>query len=137
MTQGGYAVVLADIDLGDVLWSMVVFFFMVVYFLILFNVLFDLFRSHDVSGWAKAIWVLALLVFPLVTLLIYLIVRGGGMAQRSLDAQKKAQSDFDEYVRSTAGGGDPAAQIAKAKELLDSGAIDQSEFDAIKAKALS
>lgn len=129
--------VLADINFGQLLWSMVVIFFMVVYFMILFSVLIDLFRSHDLGGWAKALWVIAILVFPFLSILVYLIVRGSSMGKRSMQAQQEAQKDFDSYVQSVAGSGTSAAdQIAKAKQLLDDGAISQEEFDALKKSAI-
>lgn len=130
--------VLADINFGQLLWSMVVIFFMVVYFMILFSVLIDLFRSHDLSGWAKALWVIAILVFPFLSILIYLIARGSSMGKRSMQAQQEAQKEFDSYVQSVAGSGTSAAdQIAKAKQLLDDGAITQEEYDALKQSAIS
>lgn len=129
--------ILADINFGQLLWSIVVIFFMIVYFMMLFSVLADLFRSHDLSGWAKALWVIALLIFPFLALLLYLIVRGSSMGKRALEAQKDAQKDFDAYVQSAAGSGaSPTEEIAKAKDLLDAGTISQDEFDAIKARAL-
>ncbi len=129
---------LADVSLGDLLWSIIVIFFFFMYLMMLFSVIADLFRNHDMSGWIKALWVLALLFFPLISLLIYLIVHSGGMARRQAAQMAEAQKQMDEYVRQTAGGaGSPTEQIAKAKELLDSGAISQAEFDAIKAKALA
>jgi ABC-type multidrug transport system fused ATPase/permease subunit len=121
---------------GDVLWSIVIVFFMVIYFMMLFGVIMDLFRDHELSGWAKALWVLALLAFPLLSLLIYLIARGGGMAQRSAKAHQAAQQQMDDYVKKTASAANPSEQIAQAKKLLDDGAISQQEFDALKQKAL-
>lgn len=129
--------ILAEIDGGNVFWSMVAFFFMVVYFLILFQVLFDLFRDHELSGWWKAVWILFLFLIPMFTLLAYLIIRGPSMSKRALAAQKEAQKDFDSYVQDTVGAGDPASQIAKAHDLLEKGAISQEEFDTLKAKALA
>lgn len=128
--------ILADLGLGDVLWSIIVVFFFVVFLLILFNILTDLFMSHDISGVGKAVWVIFLLIFPPLTALVYLIVRGGGMAKRRMEAQKQAQSEFDDYVRQTAGSEGPADQIAKAKQLHDSGAISDAEYEQLKAKAL-
>ena len=126
--------VLATVGLGEILWTTLVIFFMVTYFMILFSILGDLFRDHETKGLTKALWVIGLVVLPFLTALVYLIARGNGMAQRSMKAQSEAQQAFDDYVRQAAGGS--AAEIAKAKELLDSGAISQAEFDAIKAKAL-
>ncbi len=129
---------LADISLGDLLWTTIAIFFAVIYFMILFSVLGDLFRDHDTSGWAKFFWVLFFIIAPFLGVLIYLIVRGGGMAERSMAAQAAAQKQFNQYVQDVAGSsGNPAEQIAQAKQLLDAGTISQQEFDAIKAKALA
>ncbi|HRW40247.1 MAG TPA: SHOCT domain-containing protein [Microthrixaceae bacterium] len=128
--------ILADVNLGEILWTTLVIFFMVMYFMILFSILGDLFRDHDTSGWGKAAWVLFLVIAPFLTALVYLIARGNGMAKRSMAAQADAQKQFNEYVQSVAGSGSPTEQIAQAKQLLDSGAIDQAEFDRLKAKAL-
>ena len=128
--------ILATVNLGEILWTTLVIFFMVMYFMILFSILGDLFRDHDTSGWGKAAWVLFLVIAPFLTALIYLIARGNGMAKRSMAAQADAQKQFNEYVQSVAGSGSPSDQIAQAKQLLDSGAIDQAEFDRLKAKAL-
>ncbi|MFN8040125.1 MAG: SHOCT domain-containing protein [Acidimicrobiales bacterium] len=128
---------LADISLGDILWSMIVFFFFFIWIMILFQVFGDLFRDHEESGAKKVLWVLFVIITPFLGVLIYLIVRGQGMAQRQQAAAVQAQKDFNAYVQDVAGsGGSAADQIAKAKELLDSGAIDQAEYDRLKAKAL-
>lgn len=125
---------LATYGLGEALWTVFVIFFLVIFLMILFSIFGDLFRDHEMSGFAKAIWVLALILFTPLAALIYLIVRGGGMAKRAQAAQAEAQQQFDDYVKQTAGGS--AAEIAKAKELLDAGTISQEEFDSIKSKAL-
>jgi len=117
------------------LWSLIVIFFMVVYFIMLFTVIIDVFRRHDASGGKKALWLIFLFFFPFLGLIVYLIVNGDGIAQRHAASNQKAQQDFDAYVRNAASGGS-ADQIAKAKELLDGGAITQDEFDKIKAQAL-
>ena len=99
----------------------------------------DIFRDHTLGGWAKALWVIFLIVLPFLGALIYLIARGGSMAKRqAADAQAAAQANAD-YIRSVAGGGaaSPAAEIERAQGLLASGAITQAEFDALKAKALA
>jgi ABC-type multidrug transport system fused ATPase/permease subunit len=128
---------LAAVNLGEILWVTLVIFFMIMYFMILFSILGDLFRDHETSGWVKALWVVFLIIFPFLTALIYLIVRGGGMAKRQAAAQAEAQKQFNEYVQNVAGSKSPAEQIADAKALLDAGTISQADFDAIKAKALS
>jgi len=126
------------VHLADFMVSLIVIFFMVVYFLILFRVVIDVFRNHEMSGGVKALWLICLLFFPLVTLLIYVIVHGSGMARRDtadIDAARKAQ---DAYIRDVAGAtASPTDQIARAQELLKSGAISQAEFDQLKQKALS
>jgi|tagenome__1003787_1003787.scaffolds.fasta_scaffold20447005_1 hypothetical protein len=129
--------ILADITLTDVLWSMLVFFFFFIWIMILFQVFIDLFRDHEESGAMKAVWVVFLILFTPITVLVYLIVRGKGMAQRNMAHQQAAQADFNSYVQSVASTGSAADQIAKAKELLDAGTIDQAEFDSLKAKALA
>ncbi len=129
--------ILADISFTDVLWSMVVFFFFIIVLWMIFGIIGDIFRSDDLSGVTKALWCIALVFLPWLTIFIYLIARGNGMAQRQLEANAQAKAQFDSYVRDTAGGGGAAAEIASAKALLDSGAINQAEFDQLKAKALA
>ena len=129
----------AEIGDGTVLWSLLTIFFMVIYFMILFIIFGDLFRSKDLSGLAKALWVLAIFVFFFIAPFVYLIVRGSGMGERAMEAQADAQrqvQDYAQQVVTQTGGGAAADQIAKAKDLLDSGTITQAEFDALKAKAL-
>ena len=118
------------------LWSLIVIFFMVVYFFILFGVVVDVFRRHDIGGGKKAIWLLFILFFPLLGLLSYVIVNGHGIAERQAKDAQRSQAEFDDYVK-TVSGGNSAEQIAKAKELLDAGTISQAEFDQLKAKALA
>jgi phospholipase D-like protein/putative oligomerization/nucleic acid binding protein len=119
----------------DVMWTMLVFFAWVIWFWLLITVLMDVFRRHDASGWAKAGWVIFVIILPFLGVLIYLIVESKGMAERNMAAAQTAQAQTDDYIRSVAGS-DPATQIAQAKELLDSGAISASEYDALKQKAL-
>jgi len=126
---------LAAYDLGDLLWSFLVFFAWIIFFWLLFIVFGDLFRRHDISGWGKAGWTIFVIILPFLGVLIYLIANGQGMAERSASDVQAAQSQTDAYIRQVAGGS--ADQIAKAKELLDSGAITQAEFDQLKAKALA
>jgi len=119
------------------LWSLIVIFFMVVYFMMLFSVIVDIFRRHDIHGGKKALWLLFILVAPLLGLLIYLIVNGHGIAERQAKDVQHSQQQFDEHVKAVAAGSSSADQIAKAKELLDAGTITQAEFDQMKAKALA
>lgn len=119
----------------DVLWTMLIIFLWIMFFWILIAVLGDIFRRHDVSGWNKAAWVFFVVFFPFLGILIYLGVNGSGMAERNVKDARQAQAQTDDYIRSVAGG--PAGEIEKAKALLDSGAISQAEFDALKQKALA
>ena len=123
------------LSLGEFLWSLLVIFFMVVYFMMLFQVIVDVFRRKDASGGKKALWLIALLILPLVGLLAYMFTNGDNMTSRNVQEMQRSQERFDDYVRETAGGS--AAEIEKAKGLLDSGAISQAEFDRLKSKALA
>jgi hypothetical protein len=125
-----------DISFGEFLWSLVIIFFMIIFFVILFQVLIDLFRDDSLSGWAKAGWVLFIIILPFLGLLVYLIVRGRSMAAREVQERRAQQSEADAYIRSVAGGTSSVDEIARAKQLLDSGAITQDEFEAIKRKSL-
>jgi len=122
---------------GSVLLWMLEFFFFVIWFWLLLGIFSDLFRDHTLSGAWKAVWVVVLVLLPYLGILIYLIARGRGMTERGIQANKNAQEQFDARIRAAGGGSDPAEQISKAKALLDAGAIDQAEFDTLKAKALS
>lgn len=117
------------------LWSLIVIFFMVVYFMMLFSVIVDVFRRREASGWKKAAWLIFLLFVPLVALVSYLVVNSDGMAERDIARAQRSQEQFDSYVRGVAHDG--ATEIAKAKELLDSGAITDAEFERLKTKALA
>ena len=121
----------------DVMWSMFIFFAWVIWIWFLFYILIDVYRRHDLSGWGKAGWTIFLIFVPFLAALIYLITQGTAMAERRAGEQQAYQSQTDEYIRSVASTGDPTEQIAKGKQLLDSGAITQSEFDALKQKALA
>jgi len=128
-------------DLGDFLWSLLVIYFIVFYFILLFRILGDLFSDHELSGWVKTGWIIFLLVLPFLAIFVYLITRGRGMyvrANERAEAADAAQRDYIKQVAGTSGGGaDPATAIAKGHDLLASGAITQAEFEAIKAKALA
>jgi hypothetical protein len=127
----------ADYPFLNILWSMIIFFAWVAWLFILFRVIADIFRRHDTSGWGKAAWLVFVIVLPFLGVFIYLIANGDEMGQRDLDQARAAQADMDDYVKSVAGSGGAAAEIDKGKQLLDSGAITQAEFDAIKAKAIA
>jgi len=128
--------ILANTPFLTFLWSLIVIFFMVIYFMMLFSVIVDVFRRRDASGFKKALWLIFLLILPLISLLTYMIVNSTGMADRQLAQAERAQAEFDQHVRSVAAGAS-ADEIAKAKELLDSGTISKEEFDVLKAKALA
>ena len=128
---------LASYSFGQVMWSMLVFFMWILWFWLLFTVFGDLFRRHDISGWGKAGWSVFVILLPFLGVFVYLIAEGKGMAERNVKQVQAQQAQMDAYVRSVASTGDSAAQIAKGKELLDSGAITQAEFDQLKAKALA
>jgi hypothetical protein len=125
----------ADYPFMDVLWSMIIFFFWVIWIWIVVTVLIDVFRRDDIGGWGKAAWVIFVVILPWLGVLIYLISQHDGMRERRVSEAQAQKQAFDQYVRDAAGGS--AAEIAQAKQLLDSGAITQDEFDAIKAKALA
>jgi hypothetical protein len=132
-------VIAADYPFMDVLWSMIIFFCWVAWIWILILIFSDLFR-RDISGWAKAAWVVALIILPFLGSLIYLIAEGKSMTERRIKDAQVSQANFDDYVRKVAsdgGSAGSAGEIARAKELLDSGAITQEEFDQLKAKALA
>ena len=124
-------------DFGDFFWLLVWSFFIVCYLMILFRIIGDLFRDRELSGWWKALWIIALIFVPFLTALIYLIVRGRGMAERQAGELQKAQAATDSYIQEVAGRSNPAEQIATAKNLLDEGTITQAEFDRLKASALA
>jgi hypothetical protein len=127
---------LADISFGELLLVVVEIFLFVVWIWILFTIITDLFRDHEMSGWAKAIWILFLVFIPFLTGLIYLIVRGSGMRDRAIKAQTDAKAHFDEYVREQAATS-PADELHKLNELREKGALSQAEFDQAKAKLLA
>lgn len=121
---------------GNLLYSLLVIFFMICYFMVLFSVVVDLFRNDQMGGLMKAIWIILLIFIPFLSLLVYVIVFHKGMNERNLKAAKQYQQAQADYIQSVAGTS-AADQIAKAQELLSSGAITQAEFDSIKSKALA
>ena len=132
--------ILADYPFMGVLWSMLVFFIWVAWFMLLFRIVGDVFRRRDISGWGKAAWTVFLIVVPFLGALVYLIAHHDGMANRNLERTRVVQADLDDHIRTVArngGSGGAAAEIEKAKALLDSGAIDQEEFAILKAKAFA
>ena len=127
---------LADWTFLNVLWEMIIFFAFVIWIWLLITVFADIFRRRDCGGGMKAIWIIFVIVLPYLGVLIYLIAEHNGMAERSEKQMQSMQAQQADYIKSVAGSTSPADQIAQAKTLLDSGAITQAEFDAIKAKAL-
>jgi len=119
------------------MWSMFVFFAWILFFWMLFIVFGDLFSRHDISGWAKAGWTLFVIILPFLGIFIYLIAEGKGMGERAQARAQAQQAQVDDYVRSVASSGSATDEIARGKELFDSGAISQAEYDQLKAKALA
>jgi Phospholipase_D-nuclease N-terminal/Short C-terminal domain len=128
--------VLASFSFGDALLLALEIFFFVVWIWILITILSDLFRDHETSGWAKAVWVLFLVFIPFITALIYLIARGGGMRDRALKAQADAKKHMDAYIQEQSHGS-PADELHKLNDLKEKGAISGEEFDKAKAKLLA
>ena len=120
----------------NIFWDILIIFACILFIWIVIVAFSDLFRRHDISGWGKAAWVIFIVIIPWIGVLAYLIVNHDGMAERREKQTQAAQAQFDDYVRQAAGKGGPASEIETAKKLLDSGSINQAEFDAIKAKAL-
>src|SRR5436305_14516564 len=135
-TQPRSEPVLAAYTFGDVMWTMFVFFVWILFFWLLFGVFGDLFGRHDISGWAKAGWTVFVIILPFLGIFVYLISQGKAMGERAQQKAQAQQSQVDDYVRSVASSG-PTEEIARGKELFDSGAITQAEFDQLKAKALA
>ena len=132
------AMVLADVSLGDLIWTTIWIFFLILFIWVFIMIISDLFRDHKLSGWAKAIWVVALIIFPLIGSLVYLIARGEGMAERSAAQQRHARAEFDDYIRSTAAstGTGAADELARLADLRDRGTITDSEFQTMKARVV-
>jgi hypothetical protein len=127
----------SDYPFLDVFWTIIIFFLWVIWIWLLIAIISDIFRRHDTSGWSKALWVLFVIFVPILGVFVYLIVNGDGMAKRNVKDTQQARAEMDDYVRSVASSGGAASEIEKAKQLLDSGAIDQQEYAALKAKALA
>jgi hypothetical protein len=129
-------VVAASYPFLDLLWSMVIFFAFVIWIWLLITIFADIFRRRDTGGGSKAIWIIFVIVLPYLGVLLYLIANHDGMAERNIEQMKAVKAQQDDYIKSVAGSS-PADQVAQAKQLLDSGAITQAEFDTMKAKALA
>ena len=129
--------VAADYPFLDVFWTMLVFFLWIAWFMLLFRVIGDIFRRHDIGGGGKVLWLIFVIILPFLGVFIYLIVEGNKMGERDIKEARESQAQFDDHVKSVAGAsGGAAAEIEKAKELLDSGAISQEEYERLKQGAL-
>lgn len=124
----------------DIVWFIFISFAFVAYLMVMFSILTDLFRDRETSGGLKAVWIIFLILLPLITSVVYLITRGRGMSERSMQSAVQMRKQQDDYIRTVAGSsaGGPSAteQIAQAKAMLENGTITQTEFEALKAKAL-
>ncbi|MEL7974622.1 SHOCT domain-containing protein [Isoptericola sp. F-RaC21] len=120
----------------DWFWLMLWWFAFVMYLIVLFHIIGDLFRDRDLSGWWKALWLVALIAIPFLSALVYLIARGRGMAERQEARVSADRTKTDAYIRATAGGSSAASQITEAKGLYDAGVINDEEFAALKERAL-
>lgn len=130
-------IIAADYPLLNIFWTILIVFAWVAWFWVLIMVISDLFSRHDHGGWTKALWMLFVIIVPFLGVFIYLVSQGKGMGERRVAQVQASQQQFDSYVREVAAAEGPADQISKAKQLLDSGTIDQTEFDRIKAQALA
>ena len=130
-------VVGADWKVGQVLWSILWLGLWIVFIFLLFVVFADIFRSHDLSGWAKAFWVIGVILFPMIGILVYLLVRGGSMHERAVKEARLEDQQFRTYVRQVTGSSSSAAEIAKLADLRKQGLIDDAEFEALKAKVVA
>ena len=128
-------VLFADYGLGEALVSMLAFFFLIIWVFLLITIVMDLFRDHELSGWWKAVWVFFLIVLPVITALIYLIVRGDGMRERSINEQQAMQKATDQYIRNVAAS--PADELHKLNDLREKGVVSPEEFERLKAKIVS
>jgi putative oligomerization/nucleic acid binding protein/phospholipase D-like protein len=135
--RGDQLVTAADYPFLDIVGTMLVFFAWVIWIWLLITVFADIFRRHDIGGWGKAGWIFVVIILPYLGVLIYMIAQGKHMAERSAKEVDASRAAFDSYVKNVAAESGPTGQIAQAKQLLDSGAISQAEFDQIKQKALA
>ena len=127
----------ADYPFLDVMWTMLVFFLWVIWFWILITVIADIFRRKDTSGFTKVLWLIFVIILPFLGVFIYIVANHDGMTERNVRQVETIQAQSDAHIREVAASGGPAAEIERAKSLLDSGAITQAEFDAIKQRALA
>ena len=121
----------------DIVWFIFITWAFVAYLMVMFSIIGDIFRDRELSGVWKAVWVIALVFVPFITAVVYLISRGGSMAERSMRASAMHRQQQDDYIRDVVGRTSPTDQITQARALLDSGAISQPEYDILKTKALA
>jgi ABC-type transport system involved in multi-copper enzyme maturation permease subunit len=121
----------------NIIWFIFVAYLFFAYLMVLFSVIGDIFRNRESSGFTKAVWILFLIILPLITVLIYLLVNGSSMGERSASQAQAMQAQQDSYIKNVAGTNSPADQVTQAKALLDAGTISQAEYESMKAKALS
>lgn len=127
----------ADYPFLDILWTMFIFFAWIIWFWLLITIFADVFRRSDIGGGTKTLWCIFVILTPFIGVFVYLISQSKGMNERNLQSVQQQKQQADDYIRSVSGGGDAASQIAQAKSLLDTGAINQQEFDSLKQKALA
>ena len=128
---------LADFSLADLFWAMLWFFLFVIWIWLLITVFTDLFRDHELSGWAKAAWVIFIIILPILGILVYLIARGDKMTERNLQRQADQEAEFKQYVQDAAEeGGGTAAELEKLSDLHNKGVLNDDEYASAKAKAL-
>ncbi len=121
----------------DLFWTILWIFGFIIWIWLLIMIFGDIFRSHDIGGWAKALWTIFVIVLPLIGILVYLIARGGGMHERAAQAAQRQQSAFDAYVKQTAGTSNTADELTKLASLKNSGALTEAESETQRAKLLS
>src|SRR6478752_7945874 len=127
----------SDFGTGQVFWSMLWFFLFIIWIWILITVFADIFRSHDLSGWSKALWVIFVIVFPYLGVFVYLIARGNKMSEHAQEAVQAQDAAARQYIKEAAGtGGSPADELARLADLKDKGVIDDAEFQRLKAKVV-
>jgi hypothetical protein len=128
--------VLAEVSLGDLIWTAIWVFFLIMFIWLFIAIVNDLFRDHELSGVTKAVWVVGLIVFPLIGALVYLIVRGEGMAKRTAARERLARTELDSYIRDVAGapGSRHVDELTRLSELRSNGTITDAEFETIKAR---
>jgi hypothetical protein len=130
-------VLAADWGVGEVLWTFIYFTFLFIWIWLAISVFIDIFRSHDMGGWAKAIWILFIIILPFLGIFIYIIARGGKMQAHSIEAAKAQDAAAKEYIREAAGTASPVDELHRLADLKDRGAITDAEYEQMKTKVLS